>query len=220
MRIGVMSAIEEEVKLILKNLIGGEVQDKLGGTSHLGQIKNHDIALTCSGIGKVKTAANAQYLIDRFQVGCIFLIGVAGAINPDLQVGDIIISDRAIEYDCWQRCWYQADRRLIKAAVNAGERLQLKGKLLVGSVLTGDQPCIDADKKSQLRQQFAGDCVEMEGAAVAHVCYMNTVPFVIIRGISDLADKKAIDEIKHSFKEVVDWPAKIFMEIMNCTDVL
>jgi adenosylhomocysteine nucleosidase len=220
LRIGVISPIENEVKLILKNLIGGQVQDKLGGRSHLGQIKNHDVVLACSGIGKVKAAAHTQYLIDRFQVECIFLIGVAGAINLDLHVGDIIISDRAIEYDCWQSRWYQADHRLIKAAVNAGKRLQLKEKLLVGSVLTGDQPCIDADEKRQLRQRFAGDCVEMEGAAVAHVSYMNMVPFVIIRAISDLSDKKAIDEIKHSFKEVVDWPAKIFMEIMNCTDVL
>lgn len=220
LRIGVMSAIEREVKLVLENLSDGEAQEELGGTLYLGQIKNHDIVLTSSGVGKVKAATHIQYLIDCFQVKSIFLIGVAGATNPTLRVGDVIISDRAIEYDCWQSCWYQADRRLIKTAVNAGERLRLPGKLLVGSVLTGDQPCLDAGKKSQLWQYFRGDCVEMEGAAVAHVCWMNRVPFVIIRTISDLAGEKAIDEIKRSFNEVVDWPARVFMEIMNDSDVL
>jgi len=214
-----MSALENEVKLVLKNLTGGEVQDKLGRAWYLGRITNHDIVLACSGVGKVKAAAHTQHLIDRFQVECIFLIGVAGAINPNLQVGDIIISERAIEYDQWQGCWYQADYRLIKAAVNAGKRLGLAGNLSVGSVLTGDQPCIDTVKKSQLWQHFSGDCVEMEGAAVAHVCWINTVPFVIIRAISDLASEKAIDEIKHSFNEVVDYPARIFMEIVNCDDI-
>jgi len=220
LRIGIMSAMENEVKPVLENLAGGEIRDKLGGMSYVGQIRNHDIVLTCSGIGKVKSAAHTQYLIDHFQVECIFLIGVAGAINPDLQIGDIIISDRAIEYDYWQDHWYQADPRLIEAAVNAGKRLGLAEKVLVGSVLTGDQPCVDMGKKSQLRQHYSGDCVEMEGAAVAHVCWMNAVPFVIIRAISDLANEKAIDAIKHSFNEVVEQPARIFMEIVNYDDLL
>ncbi|MCK4827296.1 5'-methylthioadenosine/S-adenosylhomocysteine nucleosidase [bacterium] len=220
MRIGIMSAMENEVKPVLENLAGAEIRDKLGGMSHTGRIRNHDIVLTCSGIGKVKAAAHTQYLIDHFQIECIFLIGVAGAINPDLQIGDIIISDRAIEHDYWQDHWYQADRRLIEAAVNAGKRLRLTGRVLVGSVLTGDQPCIDMGKKSQLRQHYSGDCVEMEGAAVAHVCWMNAVPFVIIRAISDLANEKAIDAIKHSFNEVVEQPARIFMEIVNYDDLL
>jgi len=60
----------------------------------------------------------------------------------------------------------------------------------------------------------------MEGAAIAHVCWMNAVPFVIIRAISDLANEKAIDEIKHSFNEVVEQPARILMEIVNCDDLL
>jgi len=94
LRIGIMSAMENEVKPVLENLAGVEIRDKLGGMSYTGRIKNHDIVLTCSGIGKVKAAAHTQYLIDHFQVECIFLIGVAGAINPDLQIGDIIISDR------------------------------------------------------------------------------------------------------------------------------
>ncbi len=220
MRIGIMSAIESEIKLVLENLTGNDVQDKLGRTWYLERVANHDIVLTSSGIGKVKAAAHTQHLIDCFQIECIFLIGVAGAINPNLRVGDIIISDRAIEYDHWQDRWYQADYRLIEAAVNAGKRLGLAGRLSVGSVLTGDKPCNDAVKKSRLWQQFAGDCVEMEGAAVAHVCWMNAVPFVIIRTISDLASEKAIDEIKHSFNEVVDYPARIFMEIVNSGDLL
>ena len=220
LHIGVMSAIEAEIKLVLKNLTGCEVQDKLGGLSYTGRIGNHDIVLAYSGVGKVNAAAHTQYLIDHFQVECIFLIGVAGAINPDIHVGDIIISERAIEYDFWQSQWYKANQGLIEAAVNAAKRLRLTGKILAGSVLTGDQPCVDASKKSQLQQHFAGDCVEMEGAAVAHVCWMNAVPFVIIRAISDLASEKAIDEIKRSFNKVVDWPARIFMEIVNSDDLL
>ena len=220
LRIGIMSARKREVKPVLKTLAGSEIQDKLGGTLYVGRIRNHDIVLACSQVGKVKAAARAQYLIDHFQVECIFLVGVAGAINPELRIGDIVISDRLIEHDYWKSQWYQADRRLIEAAVNAAKRLQLTGKVLVGSVLTGDQPCADAAKKEQLRQQLTGDCVEMEGAAVAHVCCLNTVPFVIIRAISDLANEEAIDEIMRSYNEVVEWPERIFMEIVNCDDLL
>lgn len=220
MRVGIISAIKGEVKLLLENLASSEVPDKLVKKLYLGQIQNHDIALVYSGVGKVKAAAYTQYLIDCFQVECILSIGIAGAINPDLQVGDIVVSDRTIEYDCWQERWYQADRRLIEAAINVGKRLDLTGKFITGSMLTGDQPCVDTAKKNRLWQQFTGDCVEMEGAAVAHVCWMNAVPFLIIRVISDLADENTTDEIKQAFKEVVNWPARTLIEMMNSSDLL
>ena len=220
LRVGIISAIESEVKLLLQNLTSSEVQDKLVKKLYLGRIRSHDIVLVCSGVGKVKSAAYAQYIIDCFQVECIISIGIAGAINPYLKVGDIVVSDRAIEHDCWQERWYQADRGLIEAAINVGKTLDLTGKLLTGSMLTGDQPCVDTAKKNQLWQYFAGDCVEMEGAAVAHVCWMNAVPFLIIRVISDLADEKTTDEIKRTFKEVVNWPARILAEMVNSSDLL
>ena len=165
----------------------------------------------------MRAAACSQFLIEHFGVERLIFTGIAGALNPELRVGDIVVSDRAVEWDFQsitiENRWYQADPTLVALTVKAAERLGRR--VHVGSVLTGDQPVLKLAHKHELWQTFNGDCVEMEGAAVAQVCSMNEVPFVLIRVISDLADESALQDVVHSFAQVAPLPAEVALEMLK-----
>jgi len=215
--IGLLGAMEEEVQIIADNIALNGVERYLGLTFYLGTLSDHSVVVVHSGIGKVRAAACTQFLIDRFQVSQLIFVGIAGALRPSIFVGDIVISERATEWDFQavsiERCWYQADSQLIASATEAAQRLGYR--VLVGSVLTGDRPIFKPGEKHELSRMFNGDCVEMEGAAVAHVCSLNKVPFVLIRAVSDLADENAPQAIIQSFRQVSRLPAKVVLEMLN-----
>lgn len=217
MTIGLMGAMTEEIRLIVDRVALSRTEEHLKRTFYLGSIAGHEVVVVHSGIGKVRAAARAQFLIERFGVDRVIFAGMAGALNPEFRVGDIVVSGRALEWDfeaiSIEPHWYQADPTLVALAVEAGEKL---GKTVrVGSVLTGDQPVLKLERKQQLRETFGGDCVEMEGGAVAHVCWMNGVPFVLVRVISDLADEAMLQDFVHSFAEIAPVAAEVVVEMLH-----
>ena len=220
-RVGIIGALEEEIKLLLESLESKETETGLRHTFYKGTLAGHQVILATSGIGKVRAAARTQFLIDRFGIQKLIFVGVAGAINPQLRPGDVVISRRALQHDLnygsneRQNYWYEANPQLVDLAMKAGERLKLGGKLWLGSVLSGDQVIFDTSKKQWLWQNLEGDCVEMEGAAVAMVCWMNQVPWVLIRTISDLADENLFQDIRSCFNQVATCPARIALEMLN-----
>ena len=217
MIIGVMGALEEEVRLIADSLVVSGTETHVKRTFYRGSLAGHEVVVVHSGIGKVRAAARSQFLIEHFGVDRLIFAGVAGALNPELAVGDIVVSDCALQWDFRsvrnepQR--YQADPALVALAVKMAERLDRK--VYIGSVLTGDQPVIKLEHKQELWQTFNGYCVEMEGAAVAQVCFMNEVPFVLIRAISDLAEGGSFEEFLRSFAKVAPLPAEIVLEMLK-----
>jgi len=175
-------------------------------------------------MGKVRAAARTQYCIDHYGIERLIFVGVAGAVNPNLKVGDIVISKQVLQHDFnitgSQKAeergahWYYGDPSMIEAATKAGEKLDITSKLHVGKVLTGDQIIADKAKKAWLYEVFEGDCVEMEGASVAMVCWMNELPFVIVRGISDLADSQMFAEHYQSLPKVIDESSRLVLEMV------
>ena len=160
-----------------------------------------------SGIGKVLAAMVCQKLIDLYEPSSIIFTGVAGALNPVLDIGDIIVSRDCIQHDIDGRALgfergqilfsnqkvFPASPRLISLVL----RVSVKGhKLIAGRILTGDQFITYKDIKTHeyIITDFQGDCVEMEGAAIAVVCTKNKIPFVIIRTISDKANSSAVND--------------------------
>ena len=217
MTIGLMGAMAEEIRLIVDRVALSRTEERLKRTFYLGSIAGHDVVVVHSGVGKVKAAARAQFLIERFGVDRVIFAGTAGALNPELRVGDIVVSSRALEWDFellgGRPRWYEAAPDLVALAVEAGEKL---GKTVrVGTVLTGDQPVLKLARKQQLRETFGGDCVEMEGGAVAHVCWMNGVPFVLVRVISDLADETMLQDFVGSFAEIAPVAAEVVVEMLH-----
>ena len=156
-----------------------------------------------AGIGKVNAALCAQKLIDYFHPEAIINVGVAGSLSPELKIGDIVISEDAVQHDFdsaffdtnrgldfgFDSLEFKADPRLVKAAKEAAESLGIAHK--VGRIVSGDVFVSKNEKKQELVDRYHGLCCEMEGGAIAQVCIVNRTPFVILRAISDGADDQA-----------------------------
>lgn len=206
-KIGIIGAMHEEV-ITLKSLMEIEKTiEKASLTFYEGKLEGKDIVLVQCGIGKVNSALCAQILISEFKVEAIVNTGVAGAIHSSLGVNDIVVSTEAIQYDVDARAFgyekgqipqmdnsiFLADERLVNAAYESSLE-QVKGKgfnIVKGRVATGDIFISSKELKEELENDFKAYCGEMEGAAIAHACYLNNVPFVIIRAMSDKADGSA-----------------------------
>ena len=221
-KIGIIGAMSEEVELYLSELKGSRQVQVSGYIFFSGEFAGKDVVIVKSGAGKVNAGVCAQILIQNFGVGSIIFTGVAGALNPDLEINDIVISRDSIQHDIDAEALgfekgqipftdlkvFKASQELKKIGLDAGKKLGLK--MTEGRILTGDQFIAEKEKTDYLRRKFGGDCVDMESAAVAQVCELNKVPHVIIRSISDKADHSAHidfqefakDSSKKSFKLV------------------
>ncbi len=203
MRIGIIGAMTEEVQGFKKRMENLD-EEKIGTlTFYTGVMHDKDIVLLETGIGKVNAAIGATLMIEAFDVEAIIFTGVAGGLNEDLDLGDVVVSRDLIQHDFdttvfgdklgviprMENSTFKADGGLIDLAVKAGKKL--KGKVIVGRVLSGDQFIASPEKIAFLRKEFEGDCTEMEGAAVGHVCQVMDVPFVVVRTLSDKANSDA-----------------------------
>lgn len=202
--IGIIGAMDEEVELLLAGMQNAETVDKAGIRYYKGTYQHRDIVVCKSGVGKVNAAVTTQILIDSLGVSKVLFTGVAGAVHPQLNIGDIVISSECLQHDMdvtalgFERgvipyqevSAFQADPALVALAEKAcGELGEVNCR--VGRVLSGDQFIASVEQVTWFYEHLQGACVEMEGASVAQVCYMNRVPFVIIRSMSDKADGSA-----------------------------
>ncbi|MEK4329138.1 5'-methylthioadenosine/adenosylhomocysteine nucleosidase [Paenibacillus sp. FSL R7-0312] len=201
--LGLLGAMDEEIILLLEEMKNRETTVKAGITFYSGSVFGKTAVLCKSGVGKVNAAVTTQILLDSFGVSRVLFTGVAGAVHPDLNIGDIVISSQCIQHDMdvtalgyargvipyQETSSFPADPQLVKLAEQACRELNQKS--VTGIVLSGDQFIASKDTVAVLREQLDGACAEMEGAAVAQVCNMNGTPFVIIRSMSDKADGSA-----------------------------
>ncbi|MGA8944045.1 MAG: 5'-methylthioadenosine/adenosylhomocysteine nucleosidase [Thermoactinomyces sp.] len=202
--IGIIGAMEEEVASLLEQMDQVESCIYFGINYYRGILEETPVVLCKSGVGKVNAALCSQILIDRFHVEAIIFTGVAGALDPQLDIGDIVVSTECQQHDVdasalgfprgtipfQEVSLFPADPDLVRWAVSAGKSLD-EAKIVPGKVLSGDQFISDPLTVKELREQLQGSCVEMEGAAVAHVCWLAKIPYVVIRSISDRADHSA-----------------------------
>lgn len=202
--IGIIGAMAEEVGLLLGRMQNQSTHKYAGIEYVSGTLHAQRIIVCKSGVGKVNAAVCTQVLIDRFGVQAVIFTGVAGALDPRLDIGDIVISRSCMHHDMdasalgfprgvipfQEVSEFPADPELVSLAEQAGQRVY-PGRCSVGKVLSGDQFIADRKLVRQLHDALGGTCTEMEGAAVAQVCHLNSVPFVIIRSMSDKADGSA-----------------------------
>lgn len=224
-RIGIIGAMDEEIQHILDAMKDYEEKRKAGITFYVGTFNGYDIVLCKSGVGKVNASVCTQILIDEFAASNIVFTGVAGAVNPDLKIGDIVVSTDCVQHDMDVRALgfklgeipytevsvFKADERLVDLAITASKEIVDDKKIVSGRILSGDQFIADRDKVKFLHEELNGYCTEMEGAAVGQVCSMNSIPFVIIRSMSDQADGSA----DVNFLEFTKLASKNSFEIVN-----
>ena len=203
--IGIIGAMEIEVTLLKSKLDIILTKQVAGMEFALGKLSGKNVVVARCRVGKVNAAMCAQILIDMYGVDCVINTGVAGAIANVLDIGDVVISSDLVQHD-FDTCgvgdapytnpsidesFFKADERLIKIAKTACDAALLRNKAYVGRIATGDQFVMSNDVKARIWDDLGGMCVEMEGAAIGQVCYLNNVPFVVIRSISDKADNSA-----------------------------
>ncbi|WP_166838873.1 5'-methylthioadenosine/S-adenosylhomocysteine nucleosidase [Rheinheimera pleomorphica] len=215
--IGIIGAMEPEVAL-LRQQISDVSSTELGGyTFYSGKLANMQVVLVQSGIGKVASALATALLIQQFKPDAIINTGSAGGFDPELEVGDVVISTEvrhhdvdvtAFGYEIGQVPQMPAAFSAHPALVQAAEQsIQALGfcQTKKGLIATGDSFICDPARIAVIRQQFPTMlAVEMEGAAIAQVCHMLNTPFVVIRSLSDIAGK----ESPQSFEAYLDVASK------------
>lgn len=204
MSLGVIVATNQELtetKRIMNNIV--EIQ-YYNLNFCIGKISNCDIVLVKCGVGKVNAARTTQILIDKFDIEKIINIGAAGGVNPKLNVKDIVIGKKLVQYDFNTSelgdttkgeidgvgKYFESDSSLVekcKQVLNNEQNKEYEYK--VGVIATADCFCSDLKISEQIRKEFDAECVDMEGAAIAQVCYLDNIPFLVVRGISDTPNK-------------------------------
>ena len=202
--IGILSALEVESDIILKRMTYKEEAVIAGMTFNKGLIQGKETVLATCGVSKVNAALFTQIMIDHYHPDCILFTGVAGSMDPSMRQMDLVAADKLTFHDvsphqlefCFpNRVWFYTDEELTNLV-----RLNAPGSM-IGPIITGDQFITSKELKKELKERFPDAlAVEMEGCAVAQACYVNKVPFAILRCISDLADSEA-EESYDSFEK-------------------
>ncbi len=214
-KIGIIGAMDVEVKILKENLVS-PTQTSAGGLTFVeGTLNGTSVVIVQSGVGKVNAALCAQRLILQMGVTHIINTGIAGAMGKGLGVLDFVVSTDALYHDMDATGFgykiteipqmkvsdFPADKSMIEAAKKAFKEVpQAQGHNLVeGRIATGDQFISSKEIKAKISENCSPACVEMEGAAIAHACYINNTPFLIIRCMSDMADDTG--ESTYNFNE-------------------
>ena len=203
--IGIIGAMEEEVAELKKDMQIEETVEMAGMVFCKGTLGGKGVVIVRSGIGKVNAGICAQILVSQFGADTLLNTGIAGSLDAQIDIGDMVISTDALHHDMDATVFgdpagqiprmdtfsFPADEKLVKLAVEVNKEVNPDIQTFTGRVLSGDQFISGKEKKEYLVKTFDGKCAEMEGAAMAQTAYLNKVSYVIIRAISDKADNSA-----------------------------
>ena len=226
--IGIVCAMHKEANDLKDRMTDVQIDTYASLQFFTGKLNGKKVVLVRSGTGKVNAAVAASLLASIFKVNAIINTGIAGSLNKDINIGDIVLSVDAIEHDVDQTALgykkginpdqpesvYDADDNLRKIAKEACKKACPYVGIFEGRVLTGDQFVSSHDIKDELVSTFRGLCVEMEGAAIAHVCWLYQIPYLIIRSISDKADDSADMDYPTFQRMAVENFEKLIIEMM------
>ena len=203
MKIGIIGAMEVEVENLMQCMEDARESKKAGMTFCEGRIGRTEAVIVRCGIGKVNAGLCVQILSDLFGITHVINTGVAGSLDEEINIGDIVVSIDAMYHDMdvtglgyepgqvpqLDVLAFPADPMLREAAVRACREAAPEIGVFEGRIVSGDQFICDRARKDRIREVFGGLCTEMEGAAIAQAAYINGIPFVIVRAISDKADE-------------------------------
>lgn len=196
---GIITAMQEE-KQEIENVMENIEKIEIYNLSFIkGEINNSKVVLVESGVGKVNAARTTQILIDNFNIEAVINVGSAGAANDKLNIGDIVIGKSLVQHDFDITAfghpkgyisnagqYFNSDNQLIEQMKKAMKKLDnIDFNILIGRIASGDIFCTDMNMKEKIRNKFEADAIEMEGAAIAQVCQLDNIPFIVVRGISD-----------------------------------
>ena len=216
--VGIIGAMDEEVSQLVDRMSNVSTEELAGMKFNRGILSGKDAVVVRSGIGKVNAAVCTQILATYFGADAIINTGVAGSLKNEINIGDIVISTDALQHDMdatgfgyepgiiprMKTSVFKADERLVTLAEKACRKAVPGIGVFKGRVVSGDQFITDKATKDRLISLFSGYCTEMEGAAIAQAAYLNNIPFVVIRAISDKADDSATMDYGEFERKAID----------------
>lgn len=225
--LGIIGAMDEEVAKIKEQMENVKVMSKAAMDFYEGTLGGKDVVVVRSGIGKVNAAMCTQILVDNYQVDAVVNTGIAGSLNANIDIGDIVLSVDTIEHDMdavafgyplgqiprMDTLAFKADDKLRALAKKVCQEVVPEISVFEGRVVSGDQFISDKKKKEWLVENFDGYCTEMEGAAIAHAAYLNKTPYLVIRAISDKADDSASMDYPTFEAQAIDHSVKLLLEL-------
>ncbi|MFK2822433.1 5'-methylthioadenosine/adenosylhomocysteine nucleosidase [Arcobacter sp. YIC-80] len=198
-KIAIMGAMEEEIEPLLAHFENVNIVEFADNKYYEVNYKGIDIVIAYSKIGKVFASLTAATMIEKFGCNALLFSGVAGGINPELKIGDLIIADKLCQHDLDITAFGHPNGYVPGGSVfvETSEKLRTIAKkvakendlrVIEGTIATGDQFVHSNDRKEFIETTFKADALEMEGASVAVVCDALNIPFFVLRAISDTAD--------------------------------
>ncbi len=224
MKVAIISAMPEELKPVLDQiLIISEEKFGIPQKFILGKYKNLDLILCVGGIGKVNAAVSTTRLIEKYNPNVFIMIGVAGALNPDLKIGDIVIAKDAVYHDVnvtplgyklgevpETGIIWEGDTLLVNKFFNICKNYLKDKKAITGRIASGDQFIASKEKAKEIRKVFNADAIEMETAAFYHTLNLYGKKGVVLRAVSDTADESAnidfptfLNEVSQVFRDII-----------------
>ena len=214
--IGIICAEEKELIEIKKLMIDIKEKNIYEKTFYIGNIENKEIVLVKCNVGKVNSARVCQMLIDNFDIELVINVGTAGSVDNSLDIGDVVVGTKLVQYDFDVTSF----GRKLGEIENIGEYIEVDNDLLSlfdeinikkGIIASGDKFIVNSEEKDNIRNIFNALCIEMEGASIAQVCYLDKIPFLVIRSITDKQDGSA----KVDFETFLESSSKVAANILK-----
>ncbi len=208
MRVGILCAGDRELAPFLSLIRECKITEKAMLKFHEGTINSVDVVALFSGVCKVNAAVAAQILIDTYHVDCIINAGVAGGMNNELEIFDTVISTEVAHHDVdagiltefhpWMKTvFFKADDGLLNMSRKAAAKITHDYRIVWGRMVTGEAFIAD-EGRQKINNQFAPMTVDMETASIAQVCYVNSVPFISIRSITDTETRSGTEHFEEN----------------------
>lgn len=224
----ILGALDQEIEALLARAVIDSSLHWGPFSLHIGSLEEQQVCIVKCGVGKVLSAMLTQHLIDKYSPRALLFTGLAGALNPDFEIGDIILASDCVQHDLdasplgFKRGQIpytdifslECDKRLLNSAQTfKSDEINIH----VGRILTGDQFISKSAEISHhyLTSELCGDAVDMEGASVATVATLNQVPFLIVRTISDKADGESPENFNNFLPLASKHAAEIVSHILR-----
>lgn len=230
-RIGIISAMDTEIELLLSE---AEIErvDVIGGLNfNVGRLCGKDVVILRAGIGKVYASAGATSMFCNYDVDCVIFTGVAGGVGDDTHVLDMVIATDLVAHDYgtvtdegfyWRDEYSEetngrlyCDPNLVDVAYLSAVQILGESRVFKGTIATGDQFISSSWYVQKLQEDFNALACEMEGASVAAICKMYGIPCVIIRTMSDKADGVARETYEFMMDVAADHSCDVVMKMLE-----
>ena len=235
--IGIISAMDNEIDLLLKEAAIDRVDTEAGVDYHVGTLRGRPVVITRAGIGKIRAASALTSMMIRYPIAKVIFTGIAGGVADETQVLDEVIAVRLFEHDygilsndgfAWRSgdpglggepgVYYECDPQLVRLAYDAAVEVVGEDHVFQGTVATGDQFIANSEYVQKLRSEHDAYACEMEGASAAVVCLRYDTPFVVIRALSDKADGNAHKSYENFGDIAADNSSRIVMKMLDAME--